>query len=367
MPDIETLPGVEPRATRSRHLANEPDREPGEIRARLLAVVATVLTLAFLKWSHVATMPLAFAAFLIALCWPLQERLERRLPRWAAFTVTVLVLLLALSAFIGALWWSAELVAQRAPQYADRIQQVYGQLQGWLRGYGLEMPQSASGSGGLGGGLARSLVGGAASTLSLLALVLALTILGLIEVRSFQERARKAFRHESHGAHLIESVRQIAAKCQQYLWALGVTAFLQGVTVYFLSLALGLDFAFVWALVAFLLNFVPTIGSMVAVIPPSLFALLQFDSIGRVLAVFLGMTVLQVVMGNYIDPLIKGRFVALSPVVVLVSIVFWGWIWGVPGALLGVPITVAVVIATDHFPRTRWIARLLSSDPPPEA
>jgi AI-2 transport protein TqsA len=336
---------------------------PGEVRARLLAVVATVLVLAFLKWSAPATMPLGFAVFLIALAWPLQEWLDRRLPHWAAFTLTVLTVLLVLAAFIGALWWGAHLVAEKAPQYAGRVQQVYQSFQGWLQQYGLSLPQSGSGTGQfLSGGLARTLLGGLASSLSLLALVLALTILGLAEVRDFRERAARAFRDRRHGTELVESVRQIATKYQQYLRALTFTAVLQGVTVWLLSLALGLDFAFVWALLAFLLNFVPTVGSTLAVIPPTLFAVFQFGTPGRALAVLLSMTVLQLVMGNYVDPLIQGRMVALSPVVVLVSIVFWGWIWGVPGALLGVPITVGIVIATDHFPKTRWIARLLSSE-----
>jgi AI-2 transport protein TqsA len=364
----ETMPEVLTRTDPRPAIPREPERPgqpPGETRARLLAVTATILVLAFLKWSQPATMPLAFAAFLIALAWPLEERFEKRLPRWAALTLTILVMLALLAAFVGALWWSSHLIAEKSPQYAGRVEQLYQRFQAWLQGYGMSLPQSGSGTGGslLGGGLARTVLGGAASSISLIALVLALTILGLFEVRDFRERAVRAFRHENHGTDLIESVRQIATRYHQYLLALFVTAVLQGVTVYLLALALGLDFAFVWALTAFLLNFLPTVGSTIAVIPPTLFALLQFDGFGRPLAVFLSMTAVQLIMGNYVDPLIQGRFVALSPVVVLTSIVFWGWIWGVPGALLGVPITVGVVIATDHFPNTRWIARLLSSEP----
>lgn len=367
MPETETLTRTEPRSVRSRETAREPEPSEapqGKTRARLLAVVATVLVLAFLKWSAPATMPLAFAAFLIALAWPLEERLEKSMPRWAALTLTILAMLAFLAVFIGALWWGGQVVAERSPQYTARLEQLYQRFQGWLQSFGMTLPRSGSGTGGsVLGGLARTVLGGAASSISLLALVLALTILGLVEVRAFRERAARAFRDESHGTQLIESVRQIAAKYQRYMGALFVTAVLQGGTVFLLALALRLDFAFVWALLAFLLNFLPTVGSTIAVIPPTLFALLQFDGFGRPLAVFLSMATLQLVMGNYVDPLIQGRFVSLSPVMVLTSIVFWGWIWGVPGALLGVPITVGIVVATDHFAKTRWIARLLSSDP----
>lgn len=358
MPETET-----PTRTESRPVKLEPEHPAhpqGQTRARLLAVVATVLVLAFLKWSHPATMPLAFAVFLIALAWPLQERLEERLPRWAAFTLTVLVVLLVLAAFLGALWWAADQVAEKAPQYAGRAQQVYESFQAWLQRYGLSLPQNGAG---VIPELARALLGVLASSLSLISLVLALTILGLAEVRDFRQRAMQAFRREREGTALVESVRQIAIKYQRYLWALTATALLQGVTVWLLSLALGLDFAFVWALLAFLLNFVPTVGSILAVFPPTLFALFQFNTPGRVLAVLLGMSALQLLMGNYVDPILKGKFVSLSSVVVLISVVFWGWVWGVAGALLSVPITVGIVVATDHFPQTRWIARLLSREP----
>ena len=89
-----------------------PRSEPGRTRARLLAVTATVLVLAFLKWSRAVTMPLAFAIFLIALAWPLQEWLAKRLPRWASFTLTLLALLLAFGLFVGALVWSGRAVAE---------------------------------------------------------------------------------------------------------------------------------------------------------------------------------------------------------------------------------------------------------------
>jgi predicted PurR-regulated permease PerM len=335
---------------------------PGQTRARLLAVVATILVLAFLKWSHAVTMPAGFAVFLIALAWPLEERLERRLPRWASFTLTLLVLLLVFGLFVGALVWSGQSVADEAPRYAGKLREVYGQLEARARGLGLSLP-SGGPSGLAGGGVAKAVLGAAASSISLILLVAALTALGLFEVRDFKTKARQAFRDPRHGEALAESVRAIVGKYGIYLWARTVTAIIQGVTVSLFALLVGLDFAFVWGVLAFLLNYIPTLGSVVAVIPPSLFALVQFDGFGRPLLVFLGMAVLQILCGNYIDPLIQGKYLELSPVVVLLSVVFWGWIWGIGGAFLSVPIMVGLVITTDHFPSTRWIARLLAEAP----
>ncbi len=331
-------------------------RGQGRVWARLQAVVAVVLVIAFLKWSAVATMPVAFALFLIALTWPLQRKLEEHLPSGVSFLLTVLALLLVVALFVAALWWSGQLVAERAPQYAQRVQAIYGQVEAWARSHGIDLSDRGSVS----PGLARPALA-ALSSVSILLLILALAILGLHEVRSFRRKSQEAF-GEGNGRHLIETVETIVSKYQRYLWACTVAAILQGVSVWLFSLAMGVDFAFVWGLLAFLLNYIPTVGSAVAVLPPTLFALIQFDGLGRPLAVFLGMALLQLLFGNYIDPIIQGRYVSLSPVVVLISIVFWGWMWGVPGALLGVPITIGIVIATDHFPKARWIARMLAEE-----
>ncbi|HWM94052.1 MAG TPA: AI-2E family transporter [Thermoanaerobaculia bacterium] len=335
-----------------------PEPAQGRVRARLQAVVAVVLVIAFLKWSAVATMPVAFAVFLIALVWPLQRKLERRLPGGVSFVLAVLVLLLVVGLFVAALWWTGEMVVQRSSEYAPRLQAIYAQAQAWAQSHGLDLSGLQAGS----SDLARTAAGAVASSVSLILLILALAILGLHEVHRFRRKALEAF-GEGHGRHLVETVETIVSKCQRYLWARTVAALIQGVTVWLFSLAMGLDFAFVWGLLAFLLNYIPTIGSAVAVVPPVLFSLIQFDGLGRPLAVLLGMALLQLLCGNYADPLIQGKLLALSPVVVLAAIVFWGWVWGIAGALLGVPITIGIVIATDHFPKTRWIARLLTEEP----
>jgi predicted PurR-regulated permease PerM len=273
----------------------------------------------------------------------------------------VLVLLLVFGLFGGALYWSGELIAGKAPQYQGKIQELQRQADAWARGHGFSLPRPGTTGGS--GEIARLAIKTAYTSGSTILLILALTILGLFEVHDFRRKAERGFRHPEHGAQLIESSRAIAARFQQYLVARTLAAVLQGLTCGLFAWVIGLDLAFVWGLTAFLLNYLPTIGSALAVVPPTLFALFQFGASGRAAAVFLGMAALQILLGNYVDPLIQGRYLSLSPVVVLVSIVFWGWIWGLGGALLGVPITVGLVIAADHFPQTRWIARLLARKP----
>jgi predicted PurR-regulated permease PerM len=335
------------------------EREPGGVRARLQATTAVVLVVAFLKWSAVATMPVAFAVFLIALAWPLQRKLEERLPSGISFAIAVLALLLAVALFVAALWWTGETVAERSSEYAPRLKAVYGQVQAWAGSHGIDLRSSGLQDGGA--ELARILAVALTSSASMILLILAMAILGLHEVRSFRRKTVEAF-GDDRGRSLIGSAEAISSKYLSYLWSCTVAAILQGLSVWLFSLAMGLDFAFVWGLLAFLLNYIPTVGSAVAVVPPTLFSLVQFDGLGRPLAVFLGMALLQLVFGNYVDPIIQGRYVSLSPVVVLISIVFWGWVWGIPGALLGVPLTIGIVIAADHFSRARWLARMLAEE-----
>src|SRR5690349_16451913 len=170
-------------------LARPPHREvvcmEERVRARLQVITAVVLAIAFLKWSAVATMPVAFALFLIALVWPLQRKLEVRLPRGVSFVLAVIALLLILGLFVAALWWTGELVAQRSPEYARRVAAVYGQSEAWARGHGIDRSGGSD--------LARRAAGAAASSVSLILLILALAILGLHEVRSFRDKARDAF------------------------------------------------------------------------------------------------------------------------------------------------------------------------------
>jgi predicted PurR-regulated permease PerM len=368
--DAHPLPSDRPAPTRRGDAApgdgdgdGRSGRPSGRWRARLLAVAATVLVLAFLKWAQAVTMPLAFGVFLAVLLWPLQVRLERRLPRRLAFAISVLVLLAVVAGFFAALWWSGAKVAERAPEYAQRLDEMASSARQWAAARGLPLP-----AGGVSGEAAQGLVRRAAlaaySSLIAIVLVLAFAILALLEGHVFQEKARRGFRRRRHARGVVESAERIAVRFQQYLWARVVVAVVQGVTAWLVALLLGLDFALVWGLIAALLNFIPSVGSVLAIIPPTLFATLQFDGWTRPLLVFGAMALLQIVLGNFVDPKIEGRFLQLSPLVVLFAIIFWGWLWGVGGALLGVPIMVALAIVCDEMPQTRWLAAMLVGKPP---
>jgi predicted PurR-regulated permease PerM len=140
-----------------------------------------------------------------------------------------------------------------------------------------------------------------------------------------------------------------------------------GVLISLLMWALGVDFPLLWGLIAFMFNFVPNIGSVIAAVPAVLLALVQ-HGVGVAAGVGVGYIAINLVVGNVIEPKLMGEKLGLSTLVVFLSLVFWGWLWGPVGMLLSVPLTVIVKIALEHSDDFRWVAILLGpsdDDPPP--
>ena len=158
---------------------------------------------------------------------------------------------------------------------------------------------------------------------------------------------------------IIKSVRK---GIHSYLWIQTVMSLLTAGLCYVILLFYGVDFAEVWALLIFLLNFIPTIGSIIAVIIPALVALVQFDTVWTSVQLLALMGAVQFLIGNVVSPRYMGKTLNLSPFVVIVALTFWGTIWGIEGAFLSIPITVTIAIVCQYVPAWRGIAILLSSD-----
>ena len=337
-----------------------PSGPDARVRTRALAVSATVLVVAALKLSEPVTLPLVFAAFLIAFTYPLYGWIERRTRTWVAVIASTLVVLLAFAVAAGAVVLSVAQVAEHGPALMRRLTVLGPQLRTWLTSHGLP----ASGGGGALGGAtsaANVVLRSGGETLTMLGLTLAYYVLGILEVPAFRDKQRTVFR--PHGEGAVEAARGIAHRVRGYLWAVTITSLLAGVAAGLFALAVGLDGALTWGLATFLLNYIQTIGPFLSVIPPTLYALIQGGETGHgagwIALVFFGLGAIQFVIGNFIDPKVAGSKVRLSALVVLVAVTFWGWVWGAVGALLAVPLTVAVAAVCERFARTRWVAILL--------
>jgi predicted PurR-regulated permease PerM len=162
-------------------------------------------------------------------------------------------------------------------------------------------------------------------------------------------------------------VQSITWNVHRYVLIKTIISVLTGLLVYLVMLLFGLEFAETWALLTVFLNFIPNIGSIVATLFPTLAALVQFDSWTPVLLIFTIITLIQFSVGNLIEPQLMGRSLNLSPFVIILSLTFWGAIWGIVGMFLAVPIMVMVMIACSHVPFLHPIAILLSRDGVPMA
>ncbi|HWA01379.1 MAG TPA: AI-2E family transporter [Caulobacterales bacterium] len=160
-------------------------------------------------------------------------------------------------------------------------------------------------------------------------------------------------------------IESISDSMEGYLWVQTVSSLIITGLTYVTLLAVGLDNALFWSFLIFFLNYIPTIGSIVAVVLPTAFALVQFPTLAHVAAVAIGVGAWQFIIGNFLQPRMTGDSLNLSAVIVLLALAIWGAIWGIAGAFLAAPLTVMLMIILAQFPSTRWIAILLSADGKP--
>lgn len=328
----------------------------------LLAVIAVIAVVWFLRISFAVSMPVAAAIYLAMLVAPVQRWIDRRVPgwlRWLGAVAGVLLIIFALIAFLGAIGLAGTLASEKLPQYGEQLRQSWERLTSWAGGHGVSLRGFATDGWRerLGDWLTRG-VRSATAIVSGVVLILFLVLLILLEACRWQDKVRASLR-QGRAAATLDTVLTVASKVRHYLLArtmLGaVTAVLEGVWLW----VIGVELALVWAMLFFFLNYIPTLGSILAAIPPALVALLTLGP-GRALAAIAGMFVIEQVMGNYVDPRFVGRQLSLSPLVVLIAVVFWGWIWGVAGALLAVPMTATLVVACAHVDALRPLALMLS-------
>ncbi len=326
----------------------------------LLAIVAIILTVAALRAIRPVAMPLTCAVLLAILVNPLRNWLSKRLPRWLSLMIILAVLIAVFGAFGGILSLSAEQVEPQLSGYAERLQQLWQSLSTYLSRWGISIDTtSLQNSSAWRDVLGRAIGGGRAilGSVSLFILIVSLLALLLLEVDEYRDRTQNAF-SASTSNHLINALASMSQKLRRYFTVMTFTSVLTGGLTLLWCWILGVELALVWGLLAFVLNFVPTLGSVIAAIVPALVALLLQGPV-KGLTLLIGLAIIQMILGNFVDPKLQGKYLKLSPLVALLSVVFWGWVWGIPGAFLGVPITTAIILLTGEFRSTQPIAIML--------
>jgi len=184
----------------------------------------------------------------------------------------------------------------------------------------------------------------------------------LLEQRTFANKIRAIIADRKKQKDAFELIDKMRHDIRSYVAIKVLTSAATGLLSFLVLNLLGVDFASFWAVLIFLLNFIPTIGSIIATAFPSLLTLVQFDTLGPFIITISVLGAIQFCIGSLIEPKLMGNRLNLSPIVILLSLGLWGSVWGIPGMFLCVPITVIMMIVCSYFPGTRPIAVLLSGD-----
>jgi predicted PurR-regulated permease PerM len=342
------------------------EQHPG---ARLLFNLACLVVVVYgLRYAAAILLPSALALFLAVLSLPILLWLRRHgVPAWAALAVTT-------SLNVGVFGVLILIASQSVAQFQDRLGVYLAELQqlqtAWLDA--LDARTGLSVGDYIGGGFvdpqavvafARNAVGRAAQFLGMTFLVFLIMAFMLSEASVFPAKFRYVMGGEVPPGRLTKVVSEV----QSYVGIKTVISLATGLVLGLWCWVMDLDFPVLLGVIAFLLNFIPTVGSIIATIPAVLLSLILVGTVGHALLVTLGYVVVNLLFGNIVEPMLQGRRLGLSTLVVVLSLVFWGWAWGPIGALLSVPLTVVVKIWLENTQDLRWVAILLDKSPPKES
>jgi predicted PurR-regulated permease PerM len=191
-------------------------------------------------------------------------------------------------------------------------------------------------------------------------IVFVYTIFILLEESTFKKKLEKLFPNKDRFDETYEVISKVEVSVSKYLGLKTLICLATSILSYFAMIIIGVDFPVFWAFLIFLLNYIPILGSYAATLAPFIFSLLQFGSFPPALAVLLSIGAIQVTIGNFIDPRVMGNRVNLSPLVIILSLSFWGAIWGIIGMFLSVPLMVILVITFSKIPKFKPIAIMMS-------
>ncbi len=332
----------------------------------LLMVACFVVVVAGLRLGASMLLPFALALFLAVMSMPIMFWLQlRRIPAPLAVVLTMVV--------IGALFGGLILLGTQSvadlqtqiPGYQERLSTLY---QSWVKGlsnrFGIPLDQHLTlnlidpgAMIGLFGQTAARVVGFLGNTF----VVLFIMAFILAEATVFPFKFRAILGPEAgDGRRMTKVIREV----QEYLGIKTAVSLATGLLIGLIAWFLGLDFPILLGLIGFVMNYIPTVGSILAAVPALVLSLLQFGTLGHFLVVSISYGVINTVFGNIIEPNLMGRRLGLSTLVVILSLLFWAWLWGPVGALLAVPLTMVVKIMLENTEDLRWMAILLDKTPP---
>lgn len=351
--------------------APQKDRQPyfGEGARTLLTVAAFVIVIMGLQAARSVLLPILMAGFLAIISYSITKLLSKylRFPHWLAVASTVIAdggILFGVASVIKYL--AADMKSTLQSEFTTRMVEKYNELMSWLGKFGLEQqarelvrsPQDLFDTQQL-VSIVQSISGQAISFITTCTLVLVLMTFMLGEAKLFKNNLRRLPSSSKGKEDFIVALRGI----QRYLFIKTVASATTGALAWWACAAMDVPFAFLWGVIAYVLNYIPTIGSIVAAIPPIIMALLM-GGWGDAAIITICYIAINFAIGNGIEPIFLGKQFGIATSVVLLAVLFWGWVWGPCGMLLAVPIMVLIKLALENSRDLSWAATIISDEPP---
>lgn len=331
------------------------------VAAFLVSLIATVVILIYCKSLMV---PFVFALLLWVLVRKLNSLLNKvgfvsRLPSWikTIFSSTIIIVLIV--ALINVVVNSVAQLAATYTNYETNFNAIVTSINNTFN-----IDLMTSGKDIVGdfdfGSLLTTTVNALTDILGNAFMIIIYVLFIFFEESNFQKKLKFIFEEEHQYERISETLQKIEASVSEYLGVKTLLSLLTGFLSYMVMAIIGVDSAVFWAFLIFLLNYIPTVGSLLATMFPVLFCLLQFGDFTNALLVLVLVGAIQVLVGNILEPRLMGNSLNISSLIAIVALTLWGIIWGVMGMVLSIPITVIIIIVLSQFERTKSIAIMLS-------
>lgn len=329
----------------------------------LLSVASFIIIIAGLRASQSIVVPFLLSIFVAVISAPFMFFLvKKKVPTWLSLTIIISLILIMLALMGVLLGTSVNDFSKSLPAYQNKLTLLVKENFKFLASKGINLPNQEKLFENFDPGavleVAANMLKELSSVLGNAFLILLTVIFMLLEASGLPAKLTKAFGEKSAASSSLE---QFAKGIKSYMLIKTNMSFLTGLCVYFSLLIFKVDYALLWGVLAFFLNYVPNIGSIIAAVPAVLLATVQHGFTSAIMVVF-SYVVINLLIGNFVEPKFLGKELGLSTLVVFLSLVFWGWILGPVGMVLSVPLTMAVKIALEGSQDTRWLAIILGND-----
>ena len=337
-------------------------KNSGGVLKFLLVTAALFIVLAGIKTATNILVPFLLSTFIAIICNPLVNNAQKyKIPKGIAVLLVIVFFVIIVLSLAGLVGQSLGELSALMPEYRSQLQVQLGWVIEKLATYNIVLsseliaeyvdPAAAM-------GLAADMLSGLGNVMANLFLIIITVVFMLFEASSLPQKLHLALDDPQMRMRQID---RFLSSVNHYLAIKTLVSIATGVCVSTMLWAFGLDFPLLWGVLAFLLNYIPNIGSIIAAVPAMSLAVLQ---LGTAEAGFIGLgyLVINTVMGNAVEPRYLGKGLGLSTLVVFLSLIFWGWLLGTVGMLLSVPLTMIIKIALESSKEGRWLAVLLSGD-----